>query len=434
MQIYIRESYLSAIRPFIDTEQVKVITGMRRSGKSTIMRMLMDEMAASGRSREDMFFLDLESLEGRRFASETELCEHIGEWAGRRDGRVYVFLDEIQNLDGWERCIRSLLTDIDADIYLTGSSSKMLSGELATHLAGRYVEFRIRPFSFREVVDIERMRGGSRSTEELFQLYVTAGGMPLVVCSGYDDELIGSMISAMYDSIVVKDISERSGIRKTQALRDILSYVMSEIGHSMSSVNICNYLKGQHRSANSETVLEYLSAAEGAMFLSRVQRQDLRGREVLKTDYKFYLTDLGFRESAGFSNTSAIDQSLENIVYNELVTRGYRVTVGRGRGSEVDFVADRGRTREYYQVTYLMATEETADREFGALEDVRDSYPKFVLSMDRFDMSRNGIVHRNLLEWLLERPRAGGFRSDRRRPSPFRTGFRIPAAPGRAPS
>ncbi len=203
------------------------------------------------------------------------------------------------------------------------------------------------------------------------------------------------------DKIGIIDICERNRIRDSLSLKEVLRYTMSEIGHPMSSSNISNHIRSQGRLSTPDTVLSHLAAAEDAMFISKARRQDIRGREVLKTDYKFYLMDLGFREIDGFENISSIDQSLENVVYNELVSRGYTVTVGKGRNSEIDFIADKGIIREYYQVTYLLASESTVEREFGALEDVSDSYPKYVLSMDRLDMSRNGIIHRNIVEWLL---------------------------------
>ncbi len=401
MKIYKREAYLSKIRPFIDKEPVKVITGMRRSGKSILMHQIMDEIEILCKSRDNIFFMDMESLEGRKISNEKELCEHIEKWA-ENHGKVYIFLDEIQNLEGWEKCIRSLIVDLNADIYLTGSSSKMLSGELATHLAGRYVEFRVYPFSFSEIIDIEKINNGNRSVDDLFKLYIKYGGMPMVVYTGYDKLLSKSITESLYQSVVINDISERKNIRNKEMLRNVLEYVMSEIGHTISSINITKYLMSQNRSANNDRVLEYLEAAEDAMFISKARRQNLKGKEILKTDYKFYLTDLGFRDCMGFNNTESIDQSLENIVYNELLRRGYHVTVGKGRDSEIDFVAENGETREYYQISYILTSENTIEREFGALNNIKDSYPKFVLSMDKFDMSRDGIIHKNIVEWLLD--------------------------------
>ena len=393
--IYRRESYLSRIRPFFDHESIKVLTGIRRCGKTMILRMIRDELVDMGR---DVLFEDMESNMGRNYLSGEDLYDRVASWIGSGGGKKCLLLDEIQSLDGWERCIRSLKSDFDVDIYLTGSSSKLLSGELATHLAGRYVEFRIHPFSFAEVMGAI---GDGTDPKIMIQRYLVHGGMPLVVMNGYDPIMYDSIMVAMYDSVVIRDMCERNGIRNSSSLKNILSFVMSEIGHNMSSVNIANYLKSQKRGVSYDTILDYLSVAEDAMFISKVNRQDLRGKEILKTDYKFYLEDHGFRTSCGMSNTSSIDRVLENIVFNELRRRGYTVTIGKGKDSEIDFVVDKGSERAYYQVSYLLSSDDTIKREFGALENVPDNYPKFVLSMDDVDMSRNGVTHRNLVDWLL---------------------------------
>ena len=394
--IYRREIYLSRIRHFFDHESIKVLTGIRRCGKTMILRMVKDELVDMGR---DVLFEDMESNMGRNYRSGEDLYDRVASWVGSDKDRKYLLLDEIQSLDGWESCIRSLKSDFNVDIYLTGSSSKLLSGELATHLAGRYVEFRIHPFSFAEVMDTT---GGGTNPKDMFQRYLVHGGMPLVVMNGYDPLMYDSIMGAMYDSVVIRDICERNGIRNSSGLKSILNFVMSEVGHNMSSINISNYLKSQRRGVSHDTILDYLSAAEDAMFISKVNRQDLRGKDVLKTDYKFYLEDHGFRTTCGMSNTASIDQVLENIVFNELRRRGYVVTIGKGKDSEIDFVVDKGSERAYYQVSYIMATDDTREREFGALEKVSDNYPKFVLSMDDVDMSRNGVIHRNLVDWLLD--------------------------------
>lgn len=397
---YIRESYLSKIRPFVGKGIVKVITGMRRSGKSTIMDQMISELVSDGISEDMILKYDLESRNTPRFKDADDMYDSISSWASGR-GHVHVFLDEIQNLDDWHTCVRAMLTDLDADIYITGSSSKMLSGEMATHLAGRYVEVKVQPFSFSEIVDVERMRGGSRDVRELFDLYLHHGGMPLIVMNGYDPLMTDSILTAMYDSVVINDIAGRRGIRNTLALKEVIGYAMSEIGHVVNSTNVGNYLRSQGKKASVDSILDYLDAAEDAMFLSKVPRKDIRGREILRIDHKYYMTDLGMREANGMSNTMSIDQVLENIVYNELRFRGYDVCIGRNDGLEVDFVATKGKTTEYYQVSYLLASESTVEREFRSLESIDDNFPKHVLSMDTLDRGRNGIVHRNVIDWLL---------------------------------
>lgn len=399
---YVRKTYLSKIGNLIGKDLVKVITGMRRTGKSTIMDQIVSGLVAEGIPESDMLKYDMESRRAPRFRDGDELYDDVASWASGK-GHTYIFLDEIQNLSGWQTCIRALLTDLDADIFITGSSSKMLSGELATHLAGRYVEITVLPFAFSEVADYYATAGDDIRTEDLFGLYIRHGGMPLIVADRYDPLTMDSVLRAMYDSVVINDIAGRRGIRNTTALNEVMMYAMSETGHTVNSSNIGNYLKSQGKKASADSVLEYLDAAEDAMFVSKVLRRDVRGRGVLKIDHKYYLTDHGMRESCGFSNTASIDQILENIVYNELRYRGFDVTVGRSGENEIDFVASDGTRLEYYQVSYLLASDATVEREFRSLMSVGDNYPKYVLSMDTVDMSRDGVIHRNIVDWLLGR-------------------------------
>lgn len=399
---YVRKTYLSKIGNLIGKDLVKVITGMRRTGKSTIMDQIVSGLVAEGIPESDILKYDMESRRTPRFRDGDELYDDVASWASGK-GHTYIFLDEIQNLSGWQTCIRALLTDLDADIFITGSSSKMLSGELATHLAGRYVEITILPFAFSEVADYYATAGDDIRTEDLFGLYIRHGGMPLIVADRYDPLTMDSVLRAMYDSVVINDIAGRRGIRNTTALNEVMMYAMSETGHTVNSSNIRNYLRSQGKKASADSVLEYLDAAEDAMFVSKVLHRDVRGRGVLKIDHKYYLTDHGMRESCGFSNTASIDQILENIVYNELRYRGFDVTVGKSGRNEIDFVASDGTRLEYYQVSYLLASDATVEREFRSLMSVGDNYPKYVLSMDTVDMSRDGVIHRNIVDWLLGR-------------------------------
>ncbi len=399
---YVRKTYLSKIGNLIGKDLVKVITGMRRTGKSTIMDQIVSGLVAEGIPESDMLKYDMESRRTPRFRDGDELYDDVASWASGK-GHTYIFLDEIQNLSGWQTCIRALLTDLDADIFITGSSSKMLSGELATHLAGRYVEITVLPFAFSEVADYYATAGDDIRTEDLFGLYIRHGGMPLIVADGYDPLTMDSVLRAMYDSVVINDIAGRKGIRNTTTLNEVMMYAMSETGHTVNSSNIGNYLRSQGKKASADSILEYLDAAEDAMFVSKVLRRDVRGKGILKIDHKYYLTDHGMRESCGFSNTASIDQILENIVYNELRYRGFDVTVGKSGMNEIDFVASDGTRLEYYQVSYLLASDATVEREFRSLMSVSDNYPKYVLSMDTVDMSRDGVIHRNIVDWLFGR-------------------------------
>jgi|GEM_PF-54178 len=398
---YIRRTYLTRVGSLIGKDLIKVITGMRRTGKSTLMDQIIDGLVQDGVSESRILKYDMESGRTPRFDDWESLYDAVMTWASGKD-HAYVFLDEIQNIDGWHRCVRALFTDLDADIFVTGSSSRMLSGEMATHLAGRYVEIPVMPFSFSEVADYIGQTCGM-SEKELFMTYIRYGGMPIVVAGGYDPFVTGSILRAMYDSVVINDIAERRGIRNIAVLKEVMMYAMSETGHVINSSNVGNYLKSQGKKASADSVLEYLGAAEDAMLLSKVLRKDIRGREVMKIDHKYYLTDHGMREVCGFSNTASMDRILENIVYNELRHRGYNVSIGKVGSSEVDFVAERDGRPEYYQVSYLFASESTVEREFRPLASIGDNYPKYVLSMDETDLGRDGIIHRNILDWLMSR-------------------------------
>lgn len=397
---YIRRTYLDRIRQFIGKDLIKVITGMRRTGKSVIMDQLIEGLIQDGVQGSNILKYDLESKMTPSFKDGDDLYEGIFTWA-KDKGHTYIFIDEIQNIDGWQRCIRALFTDLDADIFITGSSSKLLSGELATHLAGRYVEIMVLPFSFSEIVDYNRTIGNDVSRDGLFDSYIHYGGMPLIVVNDFDPITSHSILDAMYDSVVINDIAGRKGIRNTRILKEVMSYAMSEIGHIINSSNVNNYLRSQGKNASVDSILEYLDAAEGAMFLTKVSRKDVRGRNLLKIDHKYYLTDHGMREINGMSNTASIDQILENIVFNELRRKGYDVVIGRNGDNEIDFIASKGNDLEYYQVSYLLASDPTIEREFRSLESINDNHPKFVLSMDTIDRSRNGIRHANIIDWLL---------------------------------
>ena len=399
--IYVRRTYLSRIQPYIGKDLIKVITGMRRTGKSTIMAQTIEMLIKNGVAEEHVLTYDFESRKDSHFENSDKLYDDIV--AKIQDGHhAYIFLDEIQNIDDWHKCLRALLTDTDADIFVTGSSSKMLSGEMASKLAGRYVELQILPFSFSEITDYYGVNNIIFDKTELFGQYVRYGGMPLIVTGEYDPMTTDSILSAMYDSVVINDIAGRKGIRNTNILKEVLLYAMSETGHLVNSSNIRNYLKSQGKKASVDSILEYLSAAEDAMFLTKILRKDIRGKDLLKIDCKYYLTDWGSRESKGLNNSTSIDQILENIVCNELKYRGYDITIGRINGLEIDFIASKGNETEYYQVSYLLASDSTVKREFSSLECIPDNYPKYVLSMDIINHSRNGIIHRNIIDWLLD--------------------------------
>ncbi len=391
-----RELYLDKIRPFMHKEIIKVLTGIRRCGKSVMLELIRRDLSAQGIDKEQMFSVNFETGAVSYVKSAEETYHYIEEFAGKQRGKIYLFLDEIQELPGWERMVNSVMIDFDADIYLTGSNAKMLSGELATYLGGRYVEFRIYPFSLSEV--LKAMPEMTKA--EAFQVYLTKGGMPFLYQYPFDEKSTKQYLLDIYDSILLKDIVQRNKIRDIEQFKRVLSYFMSGIGNTFSASNMMKYMKNEGRSLSMETIYNYIDYCQAACLLHLVPRSDVMGKKHLKFQEKTYVTDHGLREAIYGNNMRDIQQVLENIVYMELLRRDYTVRVGKVEDREVDFVAEAGCDKIYVQVTYLLASEETVEREFSALERIRDNYPKYVVSMDEIDRGRNGIKHKNVRDFL----------------------------------
>lgn len=397
-----RELYLEKLRPFMDTPVVKVFTGVRRCGKSVLLELVQDELRQKGISTANILALNFESAADTRVRSCQSVLEAVSaQKKAAGTGRLYLFFDEIQELDGWETLVNSLLIDIDVDIYLTGSNARMLSGELATYLAGRYVEIKIHPFSFAEVVSLLSQGGRNVDLAEAFKLYLRRGGFPFLYNYPFSDADANQYIGDIFDSTILKDIAQRNAVRDIGQLRQLVLFFIANVGNTFSAGSLVKYLKNQRRSLSTETIYNYIEYCRAACLLHLVQRQDLVGKELLSTQEKIYLVDHGIREALYGHNQRDINQVLENIVYMELCRRGYEVRVGKTKNAEVDFCASRGGDRVYIQVCYLLAADDTVEREFSVLETIPDNYPKFILSMDEVDRSRNGIVHRNIRDFLL---------------------------------
>ena len=392
-----RELYLKKIRPFMDKDIVKVMTGIRRCGKSVMLKLIQRELEEKGISREQILTINFESRMLPCEKNTDAVFQYVREFAEKTKKRIYLFFDEIQDPAQWEELVNALQIDFDVDIYITGSNAKLLSGELSTYLGGRYVEIRIYPFSYGEILEILRLE----SSPEVFLQYLTYGGMPFIYQNRIDNEMALLYLEDVFDSIILKDITQRNQVRDVGIFKTILLYLVAGVGTTFSASSIQKYLKSEKRGISAETLYNYLEYCKDACILHMVPRSDIIGKKLLQFQEKPYLTDHGFREAVYGNNQRDIQQILENIVYMELIRRGYTVSIGKNSQMEVDFVAERGSGRFYVQVAYLLADDTTIKREFGALESIPDNFPKYVVTMDEINQSRNGIKHVNIRKFLL---------------------------------
>ncbi len=397
-----RELYMSRIRPFIGTDLVKVMTGIRRCGKSVMLDLIRDELKSSGVGEEQMISLNFEAMSNVPLCTAQALHDEVLRRAAAIEGKCYLFFDEIQEVSQWEKAINSFRVEMDCDIYITGSNAKLLSGELATVLGGRYVEFTIYPFSYGEFLELYRTVDPAASDGAAFQKYLTLGGMPYLANLLYAPEPSRQYLHDIYNSVVLNDVVKRNKIRDVDLLSRIVAYVIANIGTTFSALSIAKFLKSERRTVSSETILNYIKYCTEAYLFYQVHREDLQGKQILSTNEKYYMADHGLREAMFGSNMKDINLTLENIVYMELLRRGYTVTVGKAGDKEIDFVCQRQQQKLYIQVCYLLASEETIQREFGVFASVPDNFPKYVVSMDEIDMSRDGIKHRNIRDFLTQ--------------------------------
>ena len=396
-----RELYMSRIRPFIGGELIKVVTGIRRSGKSVMLELVKQELLESGVGAEHFISINFEDMRNAHLCNAQSLHEEVLRLSSTIQGKVFLFFDEIQEVTNWEKCINSLRVALDCDIYITGSNAKLLSGELATYLGGRYVEFVIYPFSFSEFLELYLPIFPQSSIQQCFQKYLVTGGMPYLSNLQYADEPSHQYLTDLFNSVMLKDIVKRNKVRDVDLLERILAFVTANVGTTFSATSLSKFLKSEHRTVAPETILNYIKYCCDAYLFYQVKRQDLQGKQLLATNEKYYIADHGIREAVFGGNMRDINLILENIVFMELLRRGYSVTVGKTGKKEVDFVCDKRGERIYIQVAYLLASEETIHREFDVYDSIRDHYPKYVVSLDEFDMSRNGIRHRNIRDFLL---------------------------------
>ena len=384
----VREEYLAKIRPFIGKDIIKVLTGVRRGGKSVLLEQIWKEINSP-----NTVFLNFEDLENQHLCQYKVLHDYVCKQIGGSKEKYHLFFDEIQEVEGWEKAINSLRVKFEADIYITGSNSQLLSGELATYIAGRYVSFVVYPFSFSEF----KMVGTNHSFDD----YMVHGGMPFLSSLNFEPDISKNYLQDVFNSVVLKDIVKRNKIRDVDLLERIISYALTNIGKNFSATSISKFFKSENRQVAPETILNYLKACEDAYLLYRLKSQDINGKKILKVNEKYYVVDHGLRNAAVGTSLENYELILENIVGLELLRRGYDVYVGRVGEREIDFVGEKNGEKLYVQVCYLLNEESTIKREFGSLLAVNDNYPKFVLYKEgSFRGNYEGIPAMKIEKWL----------------------------------
>ena len=396
----IRERYLTKIRPFYDQDLIKVIMGIRRCGKSFLLLQIIDELKEKGIPESQIIYINFENEDYNFIKNDIDLHNYIKEKIINEE-KYYLFFDEIQNIKDWEKAINSFKASKNVSIFITGSNSDLLSGELATHLAGRYVSFKLYPLTFSEVCKLKNLNE-KKDIEDAFDDYITWGGMPQRFVLT-DEMQTRTYLSDVYDSIVLKDIIARFGIKDIDLFNRIVEYIVTTPSQNFSAESLSKYFANKdNREVSKVTLYNYLEYMTKAMLINKADRYDIRGKRILSGKYKYYLTDLGIGQVKNIGKRQQLGAYLENIVYNELISRGYDVKVGNLEKGEVDFIAIRFKEKIYIQVAYILADDSVIDREFGVYKEIQDNYPKYVLTMDKHDFSQNGIIHKNVIDWLLQ--------------------------------
>ena len=393
-----REIYLSRIRGFYDSDLVKILVGIRRCGKSVILKQIIDEIKEKGIKEDHILYINFEFVEFEDLKDYKKLNSYVKDTI-KDNKKYYIFLDEIQNVEKFEIVVNSLRASLEnISIFITGSNSKLLSNELSTVLSGRYVLFNIYPLTYKEYIELT---GKNPKDEENFWDFVKWGGLPNRV--QFTNEVnIKDYLHSVFDSIILRDVVERLGLKDTTLFNLILQYLIDITGREFSANNIIKYLKNEGKVTSTETLYTYLDALCKALIIQKIYRYDIHGKAILKTLNKYYMTDLGIAQIK--NNNFEINKcfAIENVVFNELVARGYEVYIGKLNPGEIDFIASKSGERKYFQVAYLLSDNKVEEREFGALKKIGDNYPKYVISLDKMNFSQNGIIHKNIVDWLLE--------------------------------
>ena len=394
MDYIIREKYISKIEPFINKPVLKILTGMRRVGKSSLLHIIKDEILKDV-ADENKIYINFEATNLLSINNVNSLLEYLKPLLEDVKGKVYFFFDEIQVIDGWEEVISDLKHNRDYDIFLTSSNKKLISS-----LSEKYVEFEIQPFTFSEFN--KAFENMELSKENLFYKFIQLGGLPFLKYFDLDETPSFEYLNDIYNTVLVKDVLQYNNIRDVDLFNHIFSYVLTNIGQSFSASSIKTYLKNKNKNISVDTILNYLEYCNIAFLIKKVPRYDILSKKTLKVDEKYYLTDHGFRQATGFPITQDIERILENIVYIELLSRGYEVKVGKVKDKEINFIAKKEKSLSYYQISYKIRDEKTRERIFETYNSITDNFPKYVLSMDHSNFSQDGVIHKNIIDFLLE--------------------------------
>ncbi len=394
-----RKLYLNRIREFYHSDLIKVLTGIRRCGKSTLLKQIIEEIKEEGINENHIIYINFEDVDFSYIQTYLDLNKYVKEKIDDEE-KYYLFFDEVQMVSGWERAINSFRATLNVSIFVTGSSSKLLSGELATLLSGRYVTFKIAPFSFKEVVQLKQI-SDKRDIEDAFNDYLLWGGLP----QRFEIHSLDGMktyLRDVFDAIVLKDIAKRHNVKNVNLFGRVVEFLVTNPGQSFSTTNMVKAFEKDGIPVSTKTIYQSLDYAEEAYLMEKISAYDMREKRILARKDKYYLTDLGLGQILNVNKKAQFGAYLENIVYNELVARGYNVSIGNNNGKEIDFIATKHNSLEYYQVCFTLADEETKEREFGAYDNIKDNYPKYIITTDKLDYSWSGIIHKNIIDWLLE--------------------------------
>lgn len=393
-----RKFYLEKIVKLIDTEDIKVITGVRRCGKTVLLKQIIDELENRGIASENIIYMSFESSKYKNIRNDDDLDEFIFSKTNNLNGKIYLLFDEIQKVKNWEVSLNSYRVDLECDIYITGSNSQLLSGELATLISGRYISINMLPFSFKELIQYYDEMHENIDEIKLFEQYLSYGGFPGLL--NYENEEKEKYLYDLYSTIVLNDILYKNKVKDLDLLERLMEFMISNIGKLFSANSISKYIKNENHKTTPHTIINYMDYARNAFIFYQIKRENIKQKRKLLISDKYYLVDSGFYFIFNGSTQRNWGQLLENIVFLELIRQGYSITIGKIQDLEVDFVCRKANQIKYIQVSQSILDENTRKREFKSLEKISDSYPKYVISMDSFDFSANGIIHLNIIDFL----------------------------------